>query len=168
MGNCFGTIPFFCGGWGVGGWCSLWLHLMFWNAGGPSLHDNCISTEASEVSELYPTEESLLRLCTCGWMWWFECFYVNEKWSRVEIWNRECPRKYPILWELCNTIYFDVPAHYSPVKRDYAWRKVIWKRPKYISSVTTWVISLCSVVLSPSKIYLHRETFVLLFSLVSR
>ena len=99
-------------------WCNIWLHSMFWNADGLTLHDYCIVTAASKLSESFPTEESLLWLCTLGWIWWFECFYVNEKWSRVDIWDWECPHKPLILWALCNTIYFDVPEHYGPVKSD--------------------------------------------------
>jgi len=73
-----GKLPrcnFLSGGW----WRDIWLHLMLWNADGPSLWDYCISTVASELS--FPTEKSALQLCTLGWIWSFECFYVNEKWE---------------------------------------------------------------------------------------
>lgn len=96
-------------------WWILWILLMFWNADGQSLPDCCIKTAASELSESFPIEECL---CTRGQIWWFECFYVNEKYSRVEIWACECPHKLLILLELCNSIHFDVPVHYSPVRSD--------------------------------------------------
>lgn len=58
--SCWGSVFFiFPGG---GPWCSIWLHLMFWNGDGPSLHDYCIGTAALELSESFPTEESVTAL----------------------------------------------------------------------------------------------------------
>lgn len=95
--SCSGKLPGFNFVLGVGNarWCWIWLHLMFWNVDGPSLCDYCIGSTTSELS--FPTGLSVLQLCTLSWIWRFECFYGNEKSSRMEILDTECPHKSPYI-----------------------------------------------------------------------